>query len=154
MPALLSARFLLLANQSVEAISGASSKGVPGDDWLTLWERIDQAWKSGGLAFIFFIALALFFTGRVFTYRDRDKLEKQMAKLDADWKQRYDENDARWERQLNEVRSRAQAQEQLLYQMMGMQREATMVARQATNVAQQVTVPNGNTPPPQPRVSP
>jgi len=108
-------------------------------DVIVLYERVQRAWESGGLAFIFFIGLALFFTGRIFTSRDRERMEKQMAKLDADWKTRYDENDRRWERQLEEVKARSAAQESLLYQMMGMQREATLVARQATTVAQRAT---------------
>ena len=108
-------------------------------DVIVLYERVQRAWESGGLAFIFFIGLALFFTGRIFTSRDRERMEKQMAKLDADWKTRYDENDRRWEKQLEEVKARSAAQESLLYQMMGMQREATMVARQATAVAQRAT---------------
>jgi len=108
-------------------------------DVIVLYERVQRAWESGGLAFIFFIGLALFFTGRIFTSRDRERMEKQMAKLDADWKTRYDENDRRWEKQLEEVKARSAAQESLLYQMMGMQREATLVARQATTVAQRAT---------------
>jgi hypothetical protein len=47
---------------------------------------------------------------------------------------------------LEEVKGRAAAQEGLLYQMMGMQREATMVAKQATSVAQQATSTGGNSP--------
>lgn len=125
----------------VLALPAAAAGG--GGDLVTLYERVQRAWESGGLAFVFFIALGLFFTGRIFTARDRERLEKQMAKLDADWKTRYDENDRRWERQLEEVKARSATQEQLLYQVMGMQREATMVARQATTVAQQATSPGG-----------
>lgn len=120
--------------------------GVPGDDILNIWDRLISIWNGGnGLAFVLFIGLALFFTGRLFTGRERERLEKAAAKLDEDWKKRYDENDRRWEKQLDEVRSRSEAQERLLYQMMGMQREVTTVARQATNVAQ-ATVGNGGTP--------
>jgi hypothetical protein len=126
------------------AVTAAAAEG--GADFLTLFERVQRAWETGGLAFVFFIGLALFFTGRIFTARDRERMEKQMAKLDADWKTRYDENDRRWERQLEEVKARSSAQEGLLYQMMGMQREATMVAKQATSVAQQATSTGGNSP--------
>jgi hypothetical protein len=130
--------------------SAVASGNVPGDDVLDLWDRIVVIWAGGnGLAFVLFIALVLFFTGRLFTGRERERLEKQMVKLEEDWKKRYDENDRRWERQLEEVKSRSQAQEQLLYQMMGMQREATFVARQATTAAVAVaaTAGNGNSTP-------
>jgi hypothetical protein len=127
------------------AVEAAVAGG--GADFLSLFERVQRAWETGGLAFIFFIGLALFFTGRIFTGRDRERLEKQMAKLDADWKTRYDENDRRWERQLEEVKGRAAAQEGLLYQMMGMQREATNVAKRATTVAQQATAGTNTLPP-------
>ena len=120
----------------VFALSAATSSGA---DVVGLYERVQRAWETGGLAFVFFVGLTLFFTGRIFTFRDRERMEAQLAKLDADWKARYDENDRRWERQLEEVKARAATQEQLLYQMMGMQREATMVARQAPAVAQRAT---------------
>ena len=113
----------------VEAVSSTS---VPGDDILNLWDRLVVIWSGGnGLAFVLFIGLALFFTGKLTSGREAERRVK-------DWETRYKENDERWRDRFNEQKARADNSERMLYQLMGVQARTVTVAERAATAAEVV----------------
>lgn len=105
---------------------------VPGDEIVGFWDRLIIIWNSGnGLAFVLFIALALFFTGRLVSGRDAERRVRE-------WETRYKENDDRWRERFTEQKNRADSSERMLYQLMGTQVRTVTVAERAATAAEVV----------------
>lgn len=111
---------------------------IPGDEVLGFWDRLIVIWNSGnGLAFVLFIALALFFTGRLVSGRDAERRVKE-------WETRYKENDDRWRERFQEQKNRADSSERMLYQLMGTQARTVTVAERAATAAEVVAASSLN----------